>query len=303
MIAYLLFCIGVLFVLLFVLLIFFLCFMFLYNKIEKPIIYKDLNIQNLKKYNIKNLIKNYGLVDIYVSHSNSKDIDMDGNIKKMKIHEFCKIMNDDTEWYFKSEDEYDFLNIIGIKNVVMKEFDKLFDNYSNVLSKDCSFWLGGKGSTTGWHTDIDDLSYLYVIEGKKKIHFASPKFNENMYEKKIFTNAARWSEIDFKNVDYQKYPKFKDVKIETYILNSGDGIFIPKNWWHCVENMDETVAITYKIFRYQYLYSKLCESWREFHSKNNGYKIYDLNEIIKQKIPSEDLIKMKELINMNNELN
>jgi hypothetical protein len=55
-----------------------------------------------------------------------------------------------------------------IKNVVMKEFDKLFDNYSNVLSKDCSFWLGGKGSTTGWHTDIDDLSYLYVIEGKKK---------------------------------------------------------------------------------------------------------------------------------------
>ena len=286
-----------LFVFLFVLLFVFV-FVFVHFSYEKPRLYKDLNIQNLKKYNIQNLKKNFVKFNIYVSSSKSKDIDMDGNIKKTTLNEYCKSMND-MEWYFKSEGDYDFLNIIGIKNIITKEFDKIFDDFFNILFKDCSFWLGGKGSTTGWHTDIDDLSYLYVIEGKKKIHFVSPKFNEKMYEKKIFTYGARWSEIDFKNVDYKKHPKFKDVEIETYILNAGDCIFIPKNWWHCVENIDETVAITYKIFRHQYIYSQFCEYLRKFHAENNGHHVYDLSEIIKNKIPNKDLMKMKELIMKN----
>jgi len=262
---------------------------------EKPILYKALNI-DLEQYNFKNLKEKFGNNDIYISHSSSNGIDMDGDIKKTTLNAFCKIMNDEPDWYFKTEDEYDFLNIIGIKNNVIKKFDAIFDNYTNILKKDCSFWLGGKGSTTSWHTDIDDLSYLYVIEGKKKIQFISPKFNEKMYERKIFTNGSKWSEIDFKNIDYKKYPKFKDVKVECYILNAGDAIFIPKNWWHCVENLDETIGITYKIFRQEYMFSFIGKFFRKWYAKYNGYKMYDMNEIIQKKISKKDLIKMKELI-------
>ena len=56
------------------------------------------------------------------------------------------------------------------KNEVVEEFDDLFNHYDNIIYK--TSVLDGKNSTTGWHTDMDDLSYLYVVKGKKKIHLA-----------------------------------------------------------------------------------------------------------------------------------
>ena len=44
---------------------------------------------------------------------------MDGNIKKMTLNNFCETMNNDNDWYFKTEDEYDFLNIIGIMDALL----------------------------------------------------------------------------------------------------------------------------------------------------------------------------------------
>lgn len=269
---------------------------------EKPKLLTDLNILN--EYNFENLKRNFGDVEVYISHSNSYSTDMDGNIKKMTLSDFYEIMNINIDWYFKTEDQYDFLNIIGIKKKVIKEFDTIVKQFEDkkldVLYKDCSFWMGGKGSTTGWHTDIDDLSFLYVTEGKKKIHFISPDYNENMYEKKIFTYGAKWSSIDFKNIDYDKYPKFKDVKILTFILNSGDCIYIPKNWWHCVENLEATIGITYKIFRKkQQIISIISEFFRKMYSKIMGYRIYDMEKIITEKIPMVELQEMRKLIAAN----
>ena len=269
------------------------------NNVE-PKFYKNVDIEKLRQFKIANFKKRFGDTDIFVSHTNSKDIDVNSSIIKMKLNEFCNIMNDNIDYYFKTEDEYDFLNIIGIKKMVIKEFDKIFNNFNNVKRTDCSFWLGGKGSTTGWHVDIEDLSYLYVIEGKKKIQLISPKYNDNMYEKKIFTSFSKWSEIDFKNIDYNKYPKFKDVEIQTYILNDGDAIFIPRNWWHCVENLNETIAITYKIFRTDNVLFYIMEFFRKYYAIFNNYKFNNKNA--KEKISKKDLLHMKKLIanNINN---
>jgi hypothetical protein len=276
---------------------------------EKPKLLTDLNI--LHEYNFENFKRNFGDVEVYVSQSNSYSTDMDGNIKKMTLNNFCETMNNDNDWYFKTEDEYDFLNIIGIKNKIIKEFDTIIKEFDtiikqfedkklDVLYKDCSFWMGGKGSNTGWHTDMDDLSFLYVTEGKKKIQFISPKYDENMYEKKIFTYGAKWSNIDFKNIDYDKYPKFKDVVVQTFILNSGDCIYIPKNWWHCVENLEATIGITYKIFRKkQQIISNISEFFRKINAKIRGYQIYDMGKIISEKISATELQEMRKLIAAN----
>jgi hypothetical protein len=260
----------------------------------KPILFKNLNFQSLKEFNFAYFKKNFGDIKIYVTRCNSNSIDMDGNIKKMTMGEYCDLLKEPSNLYFKTEDEYDFLNIIGIKNKIMREFVQFDKNNSK---KDCSFWMGGKGTTTGWHTDIDDLSYLYVIEGKKKIQFISPKYNKNMYERHVFTCGAKWSNIDFKNIDYVKYPKFKDVEIQTYILNAGDCIYIPKNWWHCVENLEPTIGVTYKIFRTkQCIFSGISEYYRKLYAIYHNYKIYDMGKIIRENLTEEELLQMQEQI-------
>ena len=234
---------------------------------EKPFFYKNLNIELLKKYDFDYFIKNHGDMKILITYSKPETTDMLSGFKKVTLREYClNIMKNNPEWYFKTEDEYDFLALAGIKNEVVEEFDDLFNHYDNIIYKNTSFWMGAKNSTTGWHTDMDDLSYLYVVKGKKKIHLISPKYNDNMYIKKVYTSGSKWSKVNFKDIDYEKYPKFKDVEIETYILNEGDAIYIPKNWWHCVENLEDSIGITYKLYRpFQAIYTMFLEKARKIY--------------------------------------
>lgn len=275
------------------------------NKNNKPHLYKNLNIKNLSYLDFDYFKKNHGDEYIYISYSKSNSVDMVTPIKKIKLIDYCNTLMKDKNWYFKTEDEYDFLNIIGIKKNVLKEFDLLFDVYKKyqIIHKDCSFWMGSKGSTTGWHTDIDDLSYLYVIKGKKKIQLISPKYNYAMYERNIYTENARWSNIDFQNIDYKKYPKFKNVQIYTFILNEGDSMYIPKNWWHCVENLEDTIGITYKIYRWdQAILTFISEIIRKIFYYCKGYKIYDMNEIILNTLSRKDYNELVQKI-INNRYN
>lgn len=269
---------------------------------DKPIIYKNLNIELLKKYDFNYFIKNHGDLNVLITYSKPDTVDMLGGFKKMTLREYClNVMKNHPEWYFKTEDEYDFLAQIGIKNNIVQEFDKLFNHYNNIVYKDTSFWMGAKNSTTCWHTDIDDLSYLYIVKGKKRIHFINPKYNSNMYAKNVYTAHSKWSNINFKDVDYKKYPKFKDVEIETYTLNEGDAIYIPKNWWHCVENLEDSIGITYKLYRpFQSIYTVILEKIRKVYYIISMQNIKEREECIKDLITKEEYQKYSEAIIKNN---
>lgn len=217
-----------------------------------PVFYKNLNIKPLHKYDFDYLKKNHGHVKVVATESLPDHNDIYSNYKMFTLKDYCNAVINKTlspNWYLKSEDIYDLLTHLNIKEDVIKYFNQFFKK-PLTYDVNTSFWMGSKNSTTAWHTDLDDLSYLYVIKGKKKITLVSPAFNHYMYEDEMFIEGSRWSNINFKNVDYNKYPNFKKVKKITYILNEGDCIYIPRNWWHCVENLEDSIAITYKIFRF-----------------------------------------------------
>ena len=279
-------------------------FLYLYDRINSfytiPKVYRNLNIEFLKKLDFDYFKNNHGDIDILITESEPDMIDMYmySNIKKVKMRDYCEhIMKTDPKWYFKAEDVYDFFELLGIKNDVVKHFDKIFNKYGNVIYKDISFWMGAKTSTTGWHTDLDDLSYLYVIKGKKIIKLISPKYDYAMYEKKIFTPGAKWSNINFKDVNYDMYPNYKDVVVTEYILNEGDCIYIPKHWWHCVENLEDSIAVTYKIYRsYQTIYTTIAEQFREIYYSMIGCKITNIEDIKRDNITPEEYEEYKKII-------
>ena len=271
------------------------------NDGDVPILYKGMKFDAFKNYNLEYFKKAHGEVNIYVLKTKLNSVDMNGGIRKMKLREYCDAI-EDKELYFKTEDGYDFLKIIGLKQKVSRVFDTfLKDEYERdkntikdmVVYKDCSFWMGGKGTTTGWHTDRDDLSYLYVLQGKKRIQLVSPEFNGRMYEKKLFSFGARWSEMDFQQVDYETYPLFKDVPVMTYTLEAGDCMYIPKDWWHCVENLEPTIGITYKLFRFRHIKTLLSECIRKGYSILKGHEMFDISKLLKSNLSEEEIEEMK----------
>lgn len=252
------------------------------------VLYKSLNMKEIDKMNFNYFKDNYGDREVYVTFSKSNSIDTNTVFEKVKLSHYLDKMMKDIRWYFKTEDCYDFLNIIGIKKEIMDTFDKYINKDEKMYKEkdialyDCSFFMGGKGSTTGWHCDMDDFAFLYVAEGKKRIQIVSNEYDDNMYERKIFTAGAKWGEIDFKNIDYGKFPKFKEAKVNTYILEKGDCILIPKRWWHCVENLEDTIGFTYKAYRWDYYYYHVpFELLRRYWYMLKGYTIADQYQCLK----------------------
>lgn len=228
---------------------------------DKPKIYKNMHIKNLKHLDFDYFIKNFGDYRILIEKFKNK-------FETTTIKDYCQnILQCNQSGYLKSEDEYDLLKILGIKDQILKEFNTFFDkNVKNIIYRDLGFFMGGKGTVTNWHTDIEDLNYLYVTKGKKRIMLISPIYNDCMYEEKHYSGGARWSNINFKNVDYDKYPKYKNVVVHTYTLNEGDCIYVPKNWWHCVENLEDSIGIVYKIFTINYIYTRFMEKLRMIYN-------------------------------------
>ena len=257
------------YVILLLILVFVYCTTF--EKRGKPILYKNMHIEKLKHLDFDYFTDKVGDQRIFVHRGKF-------NMVSTTMKEFYQQMvaGNDRD-YLKSEDEYNLLGILGIKGEIINEFGKLFDKHvKNILGRDLGFWMGGKGTTTGWHTDIEDLNYLYLVKGKKRIMLISPIYNDCMYERKIFTAGAKWAEIDFKNIDHEKYPKFKDAKVHTYIMEKGDCILIPKKWWHCVVNLEDTIGFTYKAYRWDYFYYHVPpELLRRYWYMLKGFTIAD----------------------------
>ena len=93
------------------------------------------------------------------------------------------------------------------------------------------------------------------------------------------------------------YPNYKDVVVTEYILNEGDCIYIPKHWWHCVENLEDSIAVTYKIYRsYQTIYTTIAEQFREIYYSMIGCKITNIEDIKRDNITPEEYEEYKKII-------
>ena len=250
-----------------------------YNSIKTEFKIKDKNFHN----KIKNIIsleklKILGInQNVFIIKSKSVDTHILNKLELIKINLSKYLNNMNDKWYLKSEDDVnDFLDKLNLKNQLLDLFISRY-NIKNLLNNSLSVWCGGKGTTTGWHKDYNDLSYLYVVQGIKRVLIAS-NTNNDMYEKTNENHLyCQYSEVDFMNPDYVKFPNYKNVTINEFILKEGDSIFIPQNRWHCVENLEDTLAITYNAFTINYPLIFLPQYLYSLFKYFIGYKINNLS--------------------------
>ena len=121
-------------------------------------------------------------------------------------------------------------------------------------------WIGPNGSKTGLHYDLDHINLLCQVSGKKKIYLFSPSQQPYMYVSNKYDPGAKLSMVDFWNQDLNKYPLFKEAQYIEVILNPGQILVIPPYWWHCVENIDTNVAVSYRLETPFSIITKIPES-------------------------------------------
>jgi hypothetical protein len=220
----------------------------IYDNVNYPIIIPNfLKKHILMKYNFSYFKENYknikiNIIQNFTNYNNQKlkikEIDLGSYIDKIEEGKTDK-------YYFKSEDNYQFLKEIGHEKEIIDLFSNITPKFSIIKN---SFWMGPKGSCTPLHYDSDYFNLLCVVEGQKEIILIHPKYTKYIYEMDDFLHGSSWSKVDIWNIDYLKYPLFNNINYKRILLNAGDILNIPKYWWHGIKNTQNTIAFTYHYY-------------------------------------------------------
>jgi len=116
-------------------------------------------------------------------------------------------------------------------------FDSRYFDPQEVIGR-CFFWLGPAGSTTPMHRDLGNV-YLAQISGRKLFRMV-PSQQLHL----IYNEVGYHSEVDFDNLNLEKFPLLKDAYIAEEVVGPGDLLFIPVGWWHFVKSLDVTISVT-----------------------------------------------------------
>jgi len=104
-----------------------------------------------------------------------------------------------------------------------------------------ALWVGANGSKTALHYDADAINYLYVASGLKRVvlipHTESP-LRWNQCDAGKFVANSCWVQEDVLS-----HPPNASV---VFYVGAGEALLIPYLHWHSVENLEPTVAMSYR---------------------------------------------------------
>lgn len=107
---------------------------------------------------------------------------------------------------------------------------------------DVNLWVGPGGNMTGLHYDKGNNFFIQLV-GEKKFWLCSPKEFNNLYPNSFYSKAPHMSLVDLATLDYERYPKLKNVRIFEVIIQAGSILYIPSFWWHQVYSITQSMSI------------------------------------------------------------
>jgi hypothetical protein len=130
---------------------------------------------------------------------------------------------------------------------LLKDFDYPTDVISPIIKQAPMLFIGGKGSITHIHFDIDYSTVLHVqIYGRKKF-LLFPFDQQHLLYRKPF-EVLSW--VDFSNYAERineletQFPKLKEAQGYEVILEPSDALIMPPGFWHHIEYLENSIAIS-----------------------------------------------------------
>jgi len=190
------------------------------------------------------LIKNYPMFDVKIRNTKEKKEDVDkGEIyEDLKFMTTEKLLNEDKEAKFITENNEDFLRETGtLKN--MKYNDELFR--PNLLSNSkYDFIYGSENSATPFRYETYYRNYFIITQGSARIKLTPPKNTKYLYMINDYENYEFRSPIDPWNPQDTYKQNFDKVKCLEIIMLPGKCIQIPPYWLYSFKFIDKDTSIT-----------------------------------------------------------
>jgi ribosomal protein L16 Arg81 hydroxylase len=105
-------------------------------------------------------------------------------------------------------------------------------------------WLGPEGTFTPLHHDVVNVLFVQVF-GSKRFTLISPLESHCMSN-----NVGVYSDIDARDPDSLRFPRFRSTEQITLVVSPGDALFVPVGWWHCVEALETSASLSFTNFVY-----------------------------------------------------
>jgi hypothetical protein len=101
------------------------------------------------------------------------------------------------------------------------------------------FWYGPQGTVTPLHHDLTN-NFMAQVRGRKLVRLVPAWALADMYN-----HRHCFTPIDLDNVDYDRFPQFRNVSVIDVTIGPGDLLFLPVGWWHYVRGLDVSITMTF----------------------------------------------------------
>ena len=98
----------------------------------------------------------------------------------------------------------------------------------------CRF--GMQGVTIANHYD-NSRNAIVVLGGERRYVLSHPKHCPNLALYHRGHPSARHSEVDWSNPDLEAFPDFAKAKSNEIVLQAGDVLYLPTNWFHYIVSL------------------------------------------------------------------
>jgi hypothetical protein len=105
-------------------------------------------------------------------------------------------------------------------------------------------WIGPKGTKSPLHTD-KYYNILVQLIGSKYVRLYSSEYNDSMYPNtnQLFRNSSQIRSLE--QVDVNRFPKFAQTPYWEGVLEAGQMLFIPRNYWHYIESLSTSFSVSF----------------------------------------------------------
>ncbi|AUP77238.1 cupin-like domain-containing protein [Flavivirga eckloniae] len=213
-----------------------------YFKKKKPVIIKGLanTWESTKKWNLDFFLGLEDDKDVYLLSDNF--IQDDNRYRKASFKDYIKQLKDAEENDKNFKDYLTTLDIFEYYPNLKSHIDfSFFEKHTKV--NDITAWIGPANTISGFHADTANNVYAQ-IKGRKMFIICSTKFNKTMYPSSKHIYGAVASDVDINNFEKDRFPEFKNNDFMSVILEPGDVLFVPQNWWHYVQALDPSISIS-----------------------------------------------------------
>lgn len=119
--------------------------------------------------------------------------------------------------------------------------DRLLDSASRY--QDTSLWLGPAGTISPLHRDRVNVLNVQSV-GSKRISMI-----DSCQLPRVYNEQSFYSMVDVERPDLERFPEFGKVTVRQAVLQPGDAVFIPVNWWHQLHALQISVSVAFTNFK------------------------------------------------------